>query len=171
MFIAYSLVDNFELPHLRPTLQPENWSVMKMAYKQETVKEEWKYTNEVRCAGEGMILYPWPSISNQSSNSANRPDLYNSDLCWTFDHTVTRWFQCNEIRTIQHFRDWPLEPYMPTCTRHRDGCVGFNFVWVWMWVCHYLCNKLTNLTSMNNTVYLIQTRTYIRPWLKKKRVI
>lgn len=148
MFIAYSLVDNFELPHLRPTLQPENWSVMKMVYKQETVKEEWKYTNEVRCAGEGMILYPWPSISNQSSNSANRPDLYNSDLCWTFDHTVTRWFQCNEIRTIQHFRDWHLEPYMPTCTRHRDGCVGFNFVWVWMWVCHYLCNKLTNLTSL-----------------------
>lgn len=121
---------------------------MKTEYKQETVKEEWKYTNEVRCAGGGMILYPWPSISNQSSNSANRPDLYNSDLCWTFDHTVTRWFQCNEIRPIQHFRVWSLEPYMPTCTRHRDRCVGLNCVWVWMWVCHDLCNKLTNITSL-----------------------
>lgn len=38
MFIAYSLVDNFELPHLRPTLQPENWSVMNMAINRKLLK-------------------------------------------------------------------------------------------------------------------------------------
>lgn len=53
MFIAYSLVDNFELPHLRPTLQPENWSVMKMAYKQETVKEEWN--TQMRSDVQGKV--------------------------------------------------------------------------------------------------------------------
>lgn len=109
--------------------------------------------------GGGLILYPWPSISNQSSSSANRPDLYKSDLCWTFDHTVTRWFQCNEIRTIQHSRVWPLEPHMPTCawptcTRHRDEhvCLKCVWVWMWVWVCHYLCKFI------NNTFYSIRKK-------------
>lgn len=164
---VYSLFSSRQLWTASPQTSTIAWKLAsdEFAYKQETVKEKWKYTNEVRCAGGGMILYPWPSISNQSSSSANRPDLHKSDLCWTFDHTVTRWFQCNEIRTIQHFRVWPLEPHMPTCawptcTRHRDEhvCLKCVWVWMWVWVCHYLW--ITHFTQSEKSSHIVRFYGY-----------
>lgn len=111
---VYSLFSSRKLWTASPQTSTIAWKLAsdEFAYKQETVKEEWKYTNEVRCAGE-----VWSStldlVSATRVPAVQTGQIYTNLTC--AELLTTQWPGDSNAMKSEQFSTSEFDPLSLTC--------------------------------------------------------
>lgn len=112
MFIAYSLVDNFELPHLRPTLYPENWPVMNLRINRKLLKRN--ENTQMRSDVQGEV---WSStldlVSATRVPAVQTGQIYTNLTC--AELLTTQWPGDSNAMKSEQFSTTEFDPLSLTC--------------------------------------------------------
>lgn len=112
MFIAYSLVDNFELPHLRPTLYPENWPVMNLRINRKLLKRN--ENTQMRSDVQGEV---WSStldlVSATRVPAVQTGQIYTNLTC--AELLTTQWPGDSNAMKSEQFSTSEFDPWSLTC--------------------------------------------------------
>lgn len=112
MFIAYSLVDNFELPHLRPALYPENWPVMNLRINRKLLKRN--ENTQMRSDVQGEV---WSStldlVSATRVPAVQTGQIYTNLTC--AELLTTQWPGDSNAMKSEQFSTTEFDPLSLTC--------------------------------------------------------